>query len=50
LSMPYLVYANTGQFGNPPVEVLLKFLTCPYILVSFWRPVIHVLFSPVQVE
>jgi len=29
---------------------LLKFLTCPYLLVSFWRPVIHALFSPVQAE
>jgi len=25
-------------------------LTCPYILISFWRPIIHVLFSPVQVK
>jgi len=32
------------------VIVPLKFLTRPYILFSFWRPVVHSLFSPVQVE
>jgi len=32
------------------LKVLFKFLTCPYILVSFWRLVMHALFSPVQVE
>jgi len=31
-------------------KVLLKSLTCPYISVSFWRPVRHAPFSPVQVE
>jgi len=32
------------------INVLLEFLTCPHTLVSFWRPVIHALFSPIQVE
>jgi len=32
------------------LKVLSKFLTRFYILVPFWRHVIHALFSPVQVE
>ena len=32
------------------LKVLLKFLTCLYILVSFWRPVKHALVLPVHVE
>jgi len=43
--------------GTPPIceqnqiaTALHIGLTCPYILISFWRPFIHALLSPVQVE
>ena len=42
-----LVFLTNSQFF---FEVLLKFLTCPYILISFWRSVMHALFLLVQVE